>query len=226
MRLYRFASSKDELLDGIVELVLTSWRFRPTFRRRRGPRSCEPRPTPIADWRCVTRTSCRCWSPARATPLGLRPLGTLRPLEALLDLLIAAGFDPTAPCTPTASSWASSRATCSTSCKNACRTRTRPSACSGWSAPATGARVPPGSSSSPPRWPRTDGARELDEGSTCQLGWRAKIMVLDAGPPGDRLEVTPASMSSMSVGPVGTPAEPRTRALARGGRSPYRRTSR
>jgi anti-sigma factor RsiW len=29
-----------------------------------------------------------------ATPLGRRPLGTLRPLEALLELLIAAGFDP------------------------------------------------------------------------------------------------------------------------------------
>ena len=29
-----------------------------------------------------------------ATPLGLRPLGTLRPLEALLELLVAAGFTP------------------------------------------------------------------------------------------------------------------------------------
>jgi hypothetical protein len=28
-----------------------------------------------------------------ATPLGLRPLGTLRPLEDLLELFIAAGFD-------------------------------------------------------------------------------------------------------------------------------------
>jgi hypothetical protein len=28
-----------------------------------------------------------------ATPLALRPIGTLRPLEALLDLLIGAGFD-------------------------------------------------------------------------------------------------------------------------------------
>jgi hypothetical protein len=30
-----------------------------------------------------------------ATPLGLRPLGTLRPLEQILDLLISAGFAPT-----------------------------------------------------------------------------------------------------------------------------------
>ena len=29
-----------------------------------------------------------------ATPLGLRPLGTLRPLEALLELLAVAGFEP------------------------------------------------------------------------------------------------------------------------------------
>lgn len=28
-----------------------------------------------------------------ATPLALRPLGTLRPLEALLELLVGAGFD-------------------------------------------------------------------------------------------------------------------------------------
>jgi hypothetical protein len=29
-----------------------------------------------------------------ATPLGLRPLGTLRPLEALLEVLTVAGFEP------------------------------------------------------------------------------------------------------------------------------------
>ncbi|MCI1035800.1 TetR/AcrR family transcriptional regulator C-terminal domain-containing protein, partial [Raoultella terrigena] len=29
-----------------------------------------------------------------STPLGLRPLGTLRPLEQILSLLIAAGFKP------------------------------------------------------------------------------------------------------------------------------------
>jgi hypothetical protein len=31
-----------------------------------------------------------------STPLGLRPLGTLRPLEQILSLLIGAGFDPAA----------------------------------------------------------------------------------------------------------------------------------
>jgi len=95
MRLYRFASSKDELLDGIVELVLSelevptdlpaqAWPevLRTTAHTYRGLALRHPHVVPLL----VTRPL--------ATPLGLRPLGTLRPLEALLDLLIAAGFDP------------------------------------------------------------------------------------------------------------------------------------
>ena len=95
MRLYRFAASKDDLLDGVVELVLdeldvpssaaaAAWPdvLRTTAHQYRSIALQHPHVVPLL----VTRPL--------ATPLGLRPLGTLRPLEALLDLLIAAGFDP------------------------------------------------------------------------------------------------------------------------------------
>jgi len=95
MRLYRFAASKDELLDGVVELVLEelevpssapaqTWSdvLRATAHRYRRIAVRHPHVVPLL----VTRPL--------ATPLGLRPLGTLRPLEALLELLVAAGFAP------------------------------------------------------------------------------------------------------------------------------------
>jgi|SRR5690606_25067516 AcrR family transcriptional regulator len=94
MRLYRFASSKDELLDGVVELVLSELRIphtdgadweevlRRTARRFREIALAHPHVVPLM----VTRPL--------GTPLALRPLGTLRPLEDLLELLIGAGFDP------------------------------------------------------------------------------------------------------------------------------------
>jgi AcrR family transcriptional regulator len=93
MRLYRFASSKEELLDGVVELVLGELRI-PV--------------TPDAGWEDVLRRTARSFRDLAlahphvvpllvtrplATPLALRPLGTLRPLEDLLELLIGAGFD-------------------------------------------------------------------------------------------------------------------------------------
>ncbi|TQM45669.1 TetR/AcrR family transcriptional regulator [Pseudonocardia cypriaca] len=93
MRLYRFASSKEELLDGVVELVLgelripvtdgASWEevLRATARSFRNIALSHPHVVPLL----VTRPL--------ATPLALRPLGTLRPLEQLLELLISAGFD-------------------------------------------------------------------------------------------------------------------------------------
>lgn len=94
MRLYRFASSKDELLDGVVELVLAGLRvpavaggdweevLRRTAHEFRGIALSHPHVVPLM----VTRPL--------ATPLALRPLGTLRPLEELLELFVgAAGFD-------------------------------------------------------------------------------------------------------------------------------------
>lgn len=93
MRLYRFAASKDELLDGVVERVLGELKVPPADagdwmealrRTAHGYRDialAHPHVVPLL----VTRPL--------ATPLALRPLGTLRPLEALLELLVHAGFD-------------------------------------------------------------------------------------------------------------------------------------
>jgi AcrR family transcriptional regulator len=93
MRLYRFAASKEELLDGVVELVLNelqvpaaeagTWEevLRRTAHAYRDITLAHPHVVPLL----VTRPL--------ATPLALRPRGTLRPLENLLEVLIRAGFD-------------------------------------------------------------------------------------------------------------------------------------
>ena len=91
MALYRHAPNKAALLDGVTELVLAQLRVDATgddwvtqlrqvahdFRRLALE---HPYVVPLL----VTR-------PLR-TPLGLRPLGTLRPLEDILTLLTRAGF--------------------------------------------------------------------------------------------------------------------------------------
>jgi AcrR family transcriptional regulator len=93
MRLYRYAGSKDALLDGVVDLVMSEftvaevrngdWEraLRDTAHSFRAIALAHPHVVPLI----VTRPL--------ATPLGLRPLGTLRPVEDLLELLIGAGFD-------------------------------------------------------------------------------------------------------------------------------------
>ncbi|MCM3661346.1 TetR/AcrR family transcriptional regulator C-terminal domain-containing protein [Georgenia satyanarayanai] len=93
MALYRYADSRDALLDSLVESVLAKLVSTPvtgdwvTELRRvahgfRELALAHPRMVPLL----VTRPL--------ATPLGLRPRGTLRPLEMLLGLLINAGFSP------------------------------------------------------------------------------------------------------------------------------------
>lgn len=94
MRLYRHAESKDALLDGVVELVLSElhvpvvldgeWEeaLRSTAREFRAIALTHPHVVPLL----VTRPL--------ATPLARRPLGILRPLEELLELFVSAGFDP------------------------------------------------------------------------------------------------------------------------------------
>jgi AcrR family transcriptional regulator len=93
MRLYRFAESKDALLDGVVEKVFAQ---------------LEVPPVDDGDWEGALRSLARGFRALAlnhphvvpllvtrplATPLGLRPPGTLRPLEALLQLFAEAGFD-------------------------------------------------------------------------------------------------------------------------------------
>jgi len=92
MRLYRHAESKEALLDGVVDLVMSELRvpvadrdweqaLRRTAHAYRDLALAHPHVVPLL----VTRPL--------ATPLARRPLGTLRPLEALLELFVSAGFD-------------------------------------------------------------------------------------------------------------------------------------
>jgi AcrR family transcriptional regulator len=91
MSLYRYAANKAALLDGVVELVLEQFsvdtaaddwsaELRAVARSYRSLALAHPQVVPLL----VTRPL--------ATPLALRPLGTLRPLEASLELLTRAGF--------------------------------------------------------------------------------------------------------------------------------------
>ena len=91
MILYRHAPSKAALLDGVVETVLAQlsvnpaapdWaaQLRAVAREYRALALAHPHVVPLL----VTRPL--------ATPLALRPRGTLRPLEDILALLVNAGF--------------------------------------------------------------------------------------------------------------------------------------
>jgi AcrR family transcriptional regulator len=91
MIVYRHAPNKAALLDGVAETVLAQLRvdsadpdwaaqLRAVARRFRALALAHPHVVPLI----VTRPL--------ATPLGLRPPGTLRPLEDVLALLTRAGF--------------------------------------------------------------------------------------------------------------------------------------
>jgi AcrR family transcriptional regulator len=93
MSLYRHATTKAELLAGVADLVLSDlsvdtadgdWpaQLRAFAHQFRELALAHPNVIPLL----VTRPL--------ATPIALRPLGTLRPLEAILELLIHAGFSP------------------------------------------------------------------------------------------------------------------------------------
>ena len=93
MALYRYTSNRSALLDGLVELVLgqlvipadsEDWKgqLRRTAHDFRSLALAHPHVIPLLISRPLS------------TPLGLRPLGTLRPLEQFLELLIGAGFSP------------------------------------------------------------------------------------------------------------------------------------
>lgn len=91
MSLYRYAANRAALLDGVAETVLNElpaaeeeqdWQdgLRRTAHELRGIALRHPNAVPLL----VTRPL--------STPLGLRPLGALRPMERTLGLLTEAGF--------------------------------------------------------------------------------------------------------------------------------------
>ncbi|RJU00358.1 TetR family transcriptional regulator [Arthrobacter frigidicola] len=96
MALYRYAANRDALLDGLTELLLDQWviaaagdadtawqdQLRRAAHRFRALVLKHPHVVPLL----VTRPL--------STPLGLRPLGALRPLEQLLAVFTRAGFGP------------------------------------------------------------------------------------------------------------------------------------
>lgn len=93
MALYRYAENRAALLDGVAETVLaqlvipadgTGWeiQLRTAGHDFRRLALAHPNVVPLIVARPL------------ATPLGLRPVGTLRPLEQILALLVGAGFAP------------------------------------------------------------------------------------------------------------------------------------
>jgi AcrR family transcriptional regulator len=93
MNLYRYAANRAELLDGVTELVmneLTAFPRDPDWQTQLRRMAHDLRHLALRHPNIVPLLVTRPLS----TPLGLRPLGTLRPLEKILSLLNKAGFTP------------------------------------------------------------------------------------------------------------------------------------
>lgn len=94
MSLYRYAANRAALLDGVAEMVfdeLAIFPDDPDWQAQLRKIAHELRLLALRHPNVVPLLVTRPLS----TPLGLRPLGTLRPLEQILALLIEAGFTPT-----------------------------------------------------------------------------------------------------------------------------------
>ena len=93
MALYRYAPDRAALLDGIVELVLDGLEIPPggeDWQAQLSRTAHDFRRLGLAHPHVVSLIVTR----PLDTPLGLRPVGTLRPLERLLVVLTGAGFTP------------------------------------------------------------------------------------------------------------------------------------
>ena len=171
MVLYRHAPNKAALLDGVAEIVLAQlkvdpadpdWagQLRAVARDYRALALAHPHVVPLL----VTRPL--------ATPLALRPTGTLRPLEDVLALLTPAASTGPTPCTSTVPCSASCTATSSTNCKNSSTIPTRPTTCCAWA--CTGCRLANSRccAVSPRSWPPTTAPPNSNEASTSSwTGW-------------------------------------------------------
>ena len=93
MSLYRYAENRAALLDGVTEMVLNELVIHPDdpdWKAQLRHIAHDLRNLALQHPNVVSLLVTRPLS----TPLGLRPLGTLRPLEQILSLLIGAGFSP------------------------------------------------------------------------------------------------------------------------------------
>ena len=165
MILYRHAPDKAALLDGVVEAVLArlkvdaadpDWtaQLRTVARDYRALALAHPNVVPLL----VTRPL--------STPLALRPRGTLRPLEDVLELLTRAGFSGPDALHIYRALFGFLNGHVLTSCKNWSRTRTRPTTCCGWA--CTGCRSANSHScaASPTPWPATTAPPNSNAAST------------------------------------------------------------
>ena len=93
MSLYRYAENRAALLDGVAELVLEQLSIsaeEPDWKAQLRILAHDLRRLALEHPNVVPLLVTRPLS----TPLGMRPLGTLRPLEQILSLLVEAGFEP------------------------------------------------------------------------------------------------------------------------------------
>ena len=102
--------------------------------------------------------------PSLATPLALRPLGSLRPLEALLDLFIAAGFGGCGALHAYRLYMGFLYGHVLNELQELCWPRTRATTCCGWVSTGCRCGSSPGSAALAGELATYDGARELDEG--------------------------------------------------------------
>lgn len=97
MALYRYAANREALLDGLTELLLDQWtipapdRTKDAWQEQLRQAAHDFRDLALQHRNIVPLLVTRPLS----TPLGLRPLGALRPLERILTILQEAGFDST-----------------------------------------------------------------------------------------------------------------------------------
>ena len=181
MILYRHAPNKAALLDGVAETVLAQlkvdpadpdWagQLRAVARDYRALALAHPHVVPLL----VTRPL--------ATPLALRPRGTLRPLEDVLALLTRPASAAPTRCTSTGHCSASCTAMCSTSCKNSSTTRMRPTICCGWACIGCPSVNSPCSGVSLPSWPLTTAPPNSSAASISSLpAWPPRCPYQTAG---------------------------------------------
>lgn len=95
MALYRYAANREALLDGLTELLLDQWTIPATdgtkgaWQEQLRQAAHNFRDLTLQHRNIVPLLVTRPLS----TPLGLRPLGALRPIERILTILREAGFD-------------------------------------------------------------------------------------------------------------------------------------